>query len=257
MARKKNQKNKLLILLFFLVVCVAIGLLVVIQVMYKDIFMDKQQIIYIPLGDSYTIGQDVESDHNFPTQLTRHLKKENINIKLLLNPAVSGYTSRNVVDEELPVFESNNPDFTTILVGTNDIDQGVDQETFQRNLRIILDRVEKVTGTEGIILLTIPDFTVTPFWKKYYGNQDAREQIDTFNSIIAEEALERNIALVDITKLSESMESDSSLYVWDGLHPSGKEYTLWEQKIYPVMYKILSSRIKEVNENGKNDSGNN
>ena len=257
MAKKKNQQNKFLILLFFLVVCVAIGVLVIVQVLYKDIFMDKQQVIYIPLGDSYTIGQDVENDQNFPTQLTRHLKKDNINIKLLLNPAVSGYTSRNIIDEELPVFEMNNPHFTTILVGANDIVQGVDRQTFQRNLRIILDRVEKVIGARGVILLTIPDFTVTPFWKKYYGNQDAREQIDTFNSIIAEEALERNIALVDITKLSESMESDSSLYVWDGLHPSGKEYTLWKQKIYPVMYKILSSRTKEVNVNGKNNSGNN
>jgi len=44
---------------------------------------------------------------------------------------------------------------------------------------------------------------------------------------------------VDIFQLSQDMKDDQSLVANDGLHPSAKEYVLWEELIYPVVAKLL------------------
>ncbi len=198
------------------------------------------QIRYVALGDSYTIGTGATEAQSWPVLLSKHLKEDKINIELIANPSQNGWTSQNLIDRELPVFDKSKATFVTILIGVNDWVQGVDAKTFQKNLVKIIDHVQAgLPDKSKIILITIPDFGVTSTGSRYGGGRDISKGISEFNSIILEEAKKRNLKTVDLFTTSKSMGKDGSLVAPDGLHPSAKEYAIWETLIYPVAYGML------------------
>ena len=77
-------------------------------------------IKYVAIGDSYTIGVGVAEEDHWPNILSNHLKREKINIYLVANLAVSGYTVKDVIEMELIELEKIKPDFVTVLIGAND-----------------------------------------------------------------------------------------------------------------------------------------
>ncbi|MGL4596526.1 MAG: SGNH/GDSL hydrolase family protein [Bacteroidia bacterium] len=200
----------------------------------------KESIVYLPLGDSYTICQGATQAESWPLLLTKQLNDSGIPLHLLDNPARTGYTTQNLIDRELPLLDKNKVDFVTLCIGVNDWVQGVDSATFHKNLIYILDRVgQKITNKNNIILLTIPDFGVTPSGKNYGGGRNISEGLMAFNSIIRQEAEKRKLPLVDLFPISKDMEKDASLVAKDGLHPSAKEYAIWEKLIFPSALKML------------------
>ncbi len=200
-------------------------------------------IRYVALGDSYTIGQGVSPAESWPVILTEHLQQNNIAIELVANPSRTGWTTQDVLDRELPLFEDLDPTFATLLIGVNDYVQGVDATTFRTRLAQIMDRVlAQLPRKENFIVITIPDYSVTPTGFQYSGPTTPAD-IDSFNQVIKDEAHIRNIPVVDIYALTQGMKDSPDLMAADGLHPSGKEYALWEELIYPVAYDILN--VKE------------
>jgi acyl-CoA thioesterase I len=202
--------------------------------------LEKKEIRYVALGDSYTIGTGTTEDHSWPVLLTEHLKENNINITLVANPARNGWTTENVIRQELPVFERSEPDFATLLIGVNDWVQGVDAKTFQKNLVYIIEKVQlKLKDKSKLVLITIPDFGVTPTGARYSGGRNISEGIAEFNKIILGEGKKRDLKTVDLFGQSKLMGKDASLVAPDGLHPSAKEYAIWETLIYPLVYELL------------------
>jgi len=199
-------------------------------------------INYIPLGDSYTIGTGTTGDKAFPALLTQHLNAENIPVRLVSNPAVNGFTTLDLIAYELSVFLKSNVDFTSLLIGVNDWVQGIDEKTFADNLSFILDKVQDhISNKNNIVLITIPDFSVTPQGKNHVRGRNAEAGIIRFNNIIKQEAKKRKLAVVDIFELSRAMGTDSSLVADDDLHPSFKEYARWEAMIFPVVREIIKN----------------
>ncbi len=197
-------------------------------------------ITYLPLGDSYTICTGATEKEAWPTLLTNHLYEKQIDCKLLDNPARNGFSTQNLIDNELPLVKKLKPDFVTVLIGVNDWVRGVSKETFTKNLVFILDEVQKtIPDKKKIILITIPDFGVTPQGKNYGNGRDIAKGIAEFNTVIIAEAKKRNLPLVDIYDLSKAMKEDASLVAADGLHPSGKEYALWEKLIFKEALTLL------------------
>lgn len=199
----------------------------------------KKPIKYVPLGDSYTICTGATEAESWPSILTKHLNEKNITTELLFNPSKNGYTSQNLIDIELPKFDKSDCNFATILIGVNDWVREVSTEEFHENLNYIIDHVEKKIGKKRIILITIPDFGVTPQGSLYGGGRNITKGIIEFNDIIKSEAVKRKIVLVDIFLMTQDMKGKSDLIAADGLHPSAKEYALWEKMILPVAGDLL------------------
>ena len=65
-----------------------------------------------------------------------------------------------------------------------------------------------------------------------------KKEIDEFNSVLKEESEKRGIRYFNITTISRRALTDNSLIASDRLHPSGKMYKLWVDKIIPVISKI-------------------
>jgi len=90
--------------------------------------------------------------------------------------------------------------------------------------------------------VTIPDFGVTPTGPKYSRGRNIHEGIMQFNQIVTEEARKRGLSVVDIFPLSKKMGQDKSLVAKDGLHPSAKEYAMWEKIISPAALELLKKQ---------------
>jgi acyl-CoA thioesterase-1 len=199
----------------------------------------KQTTLYLPLGDSYTIGTGAKESEAWPVLLAQHLKASKVDCTLLENPARNGFTTQDLINEELPLVKKLNPNFVTLLIGVNDWVRGVPVRTYSANLEFILTEIQKTVSNKRIILVTIPDFGVTPQGKNYGHGRNIGEGIAEFNNIIQKEAKRRNLALVDIFEISRKMADDNSLVAKDGLHPSAKEYAIWESMILPEALKLL------------------
>jgi acyl-CoA thioesterase I len=197
---------------------------------------------YAAIGDSYSIGEGASPEQAWPTLLAGHLTRAGISVKLVANPSRTGWTTQQAIEDELPVWQAARPQLASIQIGVNDWVQGVDAKTFQHRLHVLLDAVQQVIpDTNRVFLVTIPDFSVTPTGRLYVGGRDAVKGLTEFNDIIKQEAAERRLPVVDLFALSQGMKNHPELMAADGLHPSAKEYALWEEMIFPVVKTLLST----------------
>ncbi len=197
------------------------------------------EIRFIPIGDSYTIGQGVRTEDAWPSLLTESLRDEGIPLRLIENPARTGWTTQDAIDGELPVFEASQPAFSTLLIGVNDWVQGVDAGTFRTRLAFLMDQMLAVLPHGRLIILTIPDYSVTPAGSRFGDPATNAAGVRAFNAIIEDEAARRSLPLVDLYPISLGMGEDPSLVADDGLHPSGLEYRAWEELIRPMALELL------------------
>ncbi len=206
--------------------------------------MANREIRYAVIGDSYSIGEGATPEQSWPASLTRHLVSDGVDIKLVANPSVTGWTTEQAIDRELPVFREAKPNFATLLIGVNDWVQGVTAEKFRRNFSSLVDQMRSVLPDKRqLLIITIPDFSVTPEGPKYARGRNISEGIASFNRIIIEEAEKRDLAVVDIFPLSQRMGDETAFVAPDGLHPSAKAYAEWERVIYPAALELLKKSV--------------
>ncbi len=202
--------------------------------------LSKEKIRYAVIGDSYSCGEGAKPSEAWPALLTQHLKSQGLDVDLVSNPSVTGWTTKDAIDKELPKFVSSNPNFATLLIGVNDWVQGVDETTFRNRVSYLVDHMLAVLpNKKRLLVVTIPDFGVTPTGPKYARGRNIHEGITQFNKIASDEAHKRGLEVVDIFPLSKKMGHDKSLVAKDGLHPSAKAYAEWEQVIFPAALELL------------------
>jgi lysophospholipase L1-like esterase len=194
---------------------------------------------YVALGDSYTIGTSVDPPERFPDQLVVALGPEAPTLGLVANLGINGYSSADLIREELPVLEDLDPGFATVLIGVNDVVQGVPIETYEANVATILDALLARLPAGRIVSVAIPDYTVTPAGADYGDPTRQHDAIVASNAVMERLAGERGIVYVDILDLSLRAAGDRSLVAGDGLHPSGAQYGLWVERILPVVERLI------------------
>ena len=192
---------------------------------------------YVALGDSYTIGTGVAAADRFPDQLVRATAE--LGLELVANLGVNGFTTADLIRNELPPLNGLAPEFVTLLIGVNDVVQGIPTATYGSNVTEILDVVQARLPADRIVTVSIPDYTVTPAGAEYGDPADQHDGIVAANAVMARLAGERGIAFVDIFDLSLRAAGDRSLVAGDGLHPSGAQYRLWVERITPVVDALV------------------
>lgn len=202
--------------------------------------MTDPTLSYLALGDSYTIGERVDSAQRWPVQLAEELRGEGIPLSDPLVIARTGWTTDELkegirVEEPLGDF-----DLVSLLIGVNNQYRGRDVEEYRVQLRELLEQAIDFAGgrPERVMVLSIPDWGVMPFAADRDGGAIAVE-IDAYNRVKAQEVEALGIPFVDITGISREAASDSSLVAEDGLHPSGRQYSLWVEAALPVATGLL------------------
>ena len=201
---------------------------------------NNSHIRYVAIGDSYSIGEGATPDESWPAILTRHLNENGLHVDLVANPSVTGWTTQQAIDRELPIFVQSKPTFASLQIGVNDWVQGVDEKTFRKRFTFLLDEMlALLPDKKRLLIVTIPDFGVTPTGGRYARGRNISEGLSRFNEIINEEAKKRGLKVVDVFPLSQAVKNDPSLVGPDGLHPSAKEYAEWEKIIFPAALDLL------------------
>ncbi len=200
----------------------------------------REPIRYAVVGDSYSIGEGASEAESWPALLAQELTRSGRPVVLVSNPSRTGWTTAEAIVHELPLFRAARPDFATLMIGVNDWVQGLDQAHFRQRLRHLLDEMRAVLPNDKLLLvINIPDFSVTPEGPKYSRGRDISAGLSAFNQIIAEEAQRCGLRLVDIFPASQEMRGHPELIAADGLHPSAKTYAQWEALITPVAQELL------------------
>ena len=201
---------------------------------------DTGKITYLALGDSYTIGQSVAESDRFPVQLVALLKNHSLKID---NPdivAVKGWTTGNLLNAINTDPPKANYSFVTLLIGVNNQYQGRSLDEYKSEFSQLLNLAIACARNikEHVFVLSIPDYSVTPF-----GNNIDKEktalQIDQFNAANKMISQNAEVNYLDITPISREAKSDASLIALDGLHPSAVQYLKWDQLLEPLILQAL------------------
>ncbi len=197
-------------------------------------------LTYLALGDSYTIGELVPMEQNFPFQTTQLLRAKGIDIADPVIVATTGWTTDELAAAISERNIQENFSLVTLLIGVNNQYRGRSLENYEEEFTSLLNQA--IAFADGnrhhVIVLSIPDWGVTPFAYDRDRQQIAQE-IDTYNQAKERITLAHGCHYIEITESTRANGTNPEFLAEDGLHPSGKEYAIWAEK---VVEKILSEK---------------
>lgn len=187
---------------------------------------------YLALGDSYTIGEKVAAEENFPSQTVRLLREKGRKLAAPRIVAKTGWTTGELQAELNKARLKKQYDLVTLLIGVNNQYRGLKVVDYIPEFEQLLKQAIKLAGndTTHVVILSIPDWGVTPFAEGRNRKQIAAE-IDAYNAANQLLAEKYNIHYINITPGTRKASSDPGLLAEDGLHPSGKAYAEWAAEI--------------------------
>jgi lysophospholipase L1-like esterase len=194
---------------------------------------------YLALGDSYTIGERVPVKARWPNQLARLLASEGIQTEVTII-ARTGWTVNELWEGIQASLPTGRYDLVTLLIGVNDQYRGYPVDGYRDDFSFMLSKAIEYAGgdPQKVIVLSIPDWGFTPF-AATRDTEPISQQIDEFNAINLEETEAVGARYVDVTVISRMAMDDFELIAGDRLHPSGKMYAMWAEKVLPVAKEVL------------------
>lgn len=201
--------------------------------------MDKL-LTYLALGDSYTIGESVLLYQSFPYQVAQQLRKKGVYFSAPEVIAKTGWTTDELSTGILECQFLPQYNFVTLLIGVNNQYRGREIEEYKHEFETLLKQaLQFVEGKkERVLVLSIPDYSVTPFAESLNKEKITRE-IDLFNSVNKAVSIQYKVNYIDITPESRKAAEDRTLLTLDNLHPSAKAYKKWAEKVADVIYAQL------------------
>ena len=198
----------------------------------------NQTYRYLALGDSYTIGESVTEEERWPNQLAALVNSsKEIDVTIV---ARTGWTTSELWQGIQAANPQGTYDMVSLLIGVNNQYRGYDINEYREEFRFLLGKAIEYAGgkPEHVIVLSIPDWGVTPFaWGK--DTAQIAADINAYNAVNLEESTKAGVNYVNVTPISREAVSDPALIAGDGLHPSGKMYAEWVKLAQPIAIKIL------------------
>jgi lysophospholipase L1-like esterase len=194
--------------------------------------MTPTPLSFLAIGDSYTIGEMVETSQRWPNQLVQLLATENVNFQLPIPIAHTGFTTDELLTSIRQFNINGKFDLVSLLIGVNNQYRNYSIEKYATEFAELLQyAILRANNKSRVFVVSIPDWGFTPF-----GEQDKRgaieigKEIDLYNKIAQQICKKNDVQFIDITGISKN--HDSTLLATDQLHPSGKQYRLWAEKIF-------------------------
>lgn len=230
------------ILLFFLTGCTRNLTKGMNKTAISQIDPPTDQLSYLALGDSYTIGEQVMQSESFPYQLRINLSKQALNLTVPKVIATTGWTTGELIAGIKTETLAAKYDLVTLLIGVNNQYRGNSIDLYRTEFRELLKTAIIFAGgnTAHVFVVSIPDWGATAYAKQSGRDvQIIAKEIDAFNAVNKEETLKAGVSYTDITPASKKASANASLITTDGLHPSGKMYKEWVENLSPSIIKAF------------------
>jgi lysophospholipase L1-like esterase len=195
---------------------------------------------FLALGDSYTIGEAVAEADRWAAQLAGLLREEGIPVAPPRVIARTGWTTAELMEALEAEQVQDTFDLVSLLIGVNNQYRGQPLEAYRSGFRQLLQEAIRLAKgrPQNVLVLSIPDWGVTPFAADLDRDQIARE-LNQFNAVAQEEARNAGAAWVDITPESRRAASIPAFVASDRLHFSGEMYREWAGLALPVARQML------------------
>jgi lysophospholipase L1-like esterase len=194
-------------------------------------------ITYLALGDSYTIGEGLPLQDSFPYQLVQLLRQNGQHTHAPEIIAQTGWTTQELATQLIHTQLEANYDWVSLLAGVNNQYRGLSVDEFAEEYEFLIHKAIHLSKTaeKGVITLTIPDWTITPF-----GLNDtkevSRQPISVFNEQVKLLSEKHGIRCIDIAaRCKQAAQSESGLCK-DGLHYSATTHGDWCKLIMETIF---------------------
>ncbi len=206
------------------------GILVLLVAMKINVFAQKE-VKFLALGDSYTIGESVAEGERWPVLLSKALNAKGKSVSKPTIIATTGWRTDNLKDAIDKAKLKNEYGIVTLLIGVNNQYQGKLVEQYSKEFEdLLLTAIRLAKGKkDNVLVVSIPDYGYTPFGTAK--QVDITKAIDSFNNANKSITEKVGVKYVNITDISRKGLEQPELVAADGLHPSGKMYRLWVDRI--------------------------
>jgi lysophospholipase L1-like esterase len=190
-------------------------------------FTHAQNMKYLALGDSYTIGESVTENERWPNQLADVLKLKGMLVDPPTIIATTGWRTDNLKNAIDIAKLKPEYDLVSLLIGVNNQYQGKPLEPYKAEFEELLQTAIRLARgkKENVFIVSIPDYGYTPFGQPK--QQKISAELDAFNEANEVTAKKYGVKYFYITDISRKGLAQPDLVAGDGLHPSGKMYKAW------------------------------
>ena len=191
--------------------------------------LPADEVRYLALGDSFTIGTGSTPDRSFPVRwASRWGAGCTPNVS---NLGVNGFTTQDLIEIELPQLagfaKPAAKTWVSLAIGANDVVAGASQDDYRAHVKTILAAVLGAGITpQHLVVVPQPDWSLTPKGALFGAKAITAARIGWFNDILAEEAKAVGARYVDLFPLM-TKEVNAGMIADDGLHPSAAAYDEW------------------------------
>ena len=194
-------------------------------------------IVYLALGDSYTIGTGASHESlNFPSLLAARVEEATRRTVRVVNPAVNGFTTVDLLAYELGRLEGSSPDLVSVLIGVNDLVQGRTEQQYRDSLVQIYEAISALAANRGrVAAISIPEWSVAPAARDFGDPARLATLTMAFNAAARAEAVARHFRWVDITGASTQGLGTPGWISKDSLHPGDAQYAAWAESIWAAV----------------------
>lgn len=194
-------------------------------------------LTYLALGDSYTIGHGVPEADRFPVQLAARLQEDGL--EGMADPRIVAVTGWSTKDLQTGLWQFGGLKETfslvSLCIGVNNQYRNMPIDGYAADFDALLDTAIQYAGgrLDRVFVLSIPDYAYTPFGQTTSDPGAISAEIDAFNEVNRTLTEMRGIQYIDITPISRLGLMQPELVAADGLHPSGIQYKMWVDLIFP------------------------
>ena len=195
----------------------------------KELVKGKIPLKWIFSGDSITQGaKHTFGDRSYPEIFAERVRWELGRVRdFVINTAISGNTSKDILNDFDWRIAQFKPNIVSVMVGTNDASEKkeISRVLFRQNN---LDLVDKIRETGAIPILQTPNIIITEKAK-------GRERINEYVLVTRDVAEQKKVVLVDhFAYWNNAQSKDEVFKKWlnDELHPNGAGHVQMAQLLF-------------------------
>ena len=160
----------------------------------------------LAFGDSLTYGYNAKANESYPAVLSRLLGYT------VINEGVLGDTSHEGLRRIAPLLEERNIKLMILLLGGNDIMQGLSMEDLKSNLKTMIQMAKE--KQINVLLISVPKLSIFGL-----------SPLELYEEVAEEEDVPLLSGMMSNILEQPSLKSDQ-------IHPNAKGYTMMAKMIY-------------------------
>ncbi|QNF32282.1 family 20 glycosylhydrolase [Adhaeribacter swui] len=156
----------------------------------------------------------------------------------LKNRGISGDVSAGIL-HRLPQIAAGKPAKIFLLIGTNDLARNIPADSLLKNIYRIAAYLRQETPLTKLFVQSI--LPVNTAFNKFARHTNKGDQIRKVNAQLQQNALANHYTFIDLFAAFANEKGElAATFTNDGLHLTGKGYTLWKHLVYPYVFGVES-----------------